>query len=73
MALVAEGFEAADKLSEIAELATRLSLIAEDRDIVVSATTLRREVLEAESLGEWRFRGLRKPVMVFRLAPSATA
>ena len=73
MALVAEGFAAAGKLSEIAELAARLSLIAEDRDIVVSASTLRREVLAAESLGEWRFRGLRKPVTVFRLAPSATA
>ena len=54
-------------LGESAELATRLSLIAEHGEIAACATTLRRQPVEAEFLGEWTFRGILKPVSVYRL------
>lgn len=54
-------------LEETAELATRLSLIAEAGDIVLCNNTLLDQPDKAESLGEWHFRGLRRPVQVNRL------
>lgn len=54
-------------LPESAELATRLSLIAEDRDIVVCTATLNNHPRPHEHLGEWTFRGVAQSVGVYRL------
>ncbi|HET6633229.1 MAG TPA: BTAD domain-containing putative transcriptional regulator [Rhodanobacteraceae bacterium] len=58
-------------LYEVAELAARLSLIADDGEAVACADTVRRQSVEAEALGEWNFRGLTRPVTAFRLAQPA--
>lgn len=72
MATIDADFELASELNEVAELATRMSLIAEDGDIVACTATLRGQPLKAEMLGDWKFRGISKPVTAFRLTQPAT-
>lgn len=58
-------------LDEGAELASRLSLIADAGDIVASATTTHGASAATEPLGEWKFRGIAQSLEVLRIRPKA--
>lgn len=58
--------------AECTELARRLGFVADDGNIVMCANTLGQLALEAEYLGEWRFRGINRLVHAYGLSESDT-
>lgn len=58
-------------MREMAELAMRLGLVANDAEIVVCGRTQSQQLLQGQALGERTFRGLHRQAKAFRLKTQA--